>query len=140
MSDKTAAPSAKTTNPGKDYAEFSMRLTWTYPVAQAKGKKSQTCRDDITALQLENRGVKVKGLHPIEILYMHFLENKLSCYAVEIYNNRKPAGAQVVFKQVIERGIVRQYEDKRDDYYDIKTGIPHPKTAFQKEIENRLSI
>ncbi len=136
MTAKNSSRIEKKAGSGKEYAPFSMVITWTYNVARKKGKPKQTYRDDITTLEFENNGVKVKGLHPIAILYKKYLLEKLSAYSVVIYDNRKPVASQVVFRQVIQNGVTHPYEDFREDYFDIQTGKPHPKTPFQIALEN----
>lgn len=106
----------------KDYAKFTLLITYTYPVARKKGKPSQTFRDDLVTLNYENDGMKVKGLHPVYLLHRMFLELKMQTYCATIFDNSKQGREAVVFKAIICEGQTMTHPDRRADYYDLETG------------------
>lgn len=107
----------------KDYAKFSLLITYTYPVAKKKGKPSQTYRDDLVKVNYENDGMKVEGLHPVELLHRKFLEERMGIYCAVIFDNSKPKSESVIFKVIIHEGKQTIYRDARKEYFDLETGM-----------------
>jgi len=117
----------------KEYAEFTLVIYWTHTAAKSKGVKRNTLRDDITKLQYENRRIKVAGLHPLAILEKKFLEERHSISTALFYDNKKADGQQVVWKVVFDRDRRQhEYDDLRDEYYDLSTGLPLPTPKFKQ--------
>lgn len=110
----------------KEYAKFSLLIYYTHRAAQQQGRQKQTFRDDITFLQFENRGIHVKGQHPLAVLFRKYLELEGITATAIFYDNTKPAGKQIVHKRIVRKGVVTEFENFLEDYYDRQTGIAHP--------------
>ena len=124
----------------KQYADFTLVITYTHKAAAKRGKPTQTHRDDLTRLNYIGKHMKVEGLHPLYVLYMKFLEEKPFAYAAKFFDNRREKGFQQVCHFVIDKGVQREYGNRLDEYFDMETGKPQPGTAAVDAILNAKKV
>ncbi|MCW5907329.1 MAG: hypothetical protein KIS94_05685 [Chitinophagales bacterium] len=129
-----------TETPKKAYADFTLVIDYTYTAARKRGKARQTHRDDITALNYSGNGVAVDRLHPIAILYRKFLEEKPVTYRARIFDNRQCSKVRpIVFDVIFEKDIEHIYADRREEYYELSTGIKHKVRAMEPNPSPNIS-
>lgn len=122
----------------KEPAEFNLVIIYTYNAARKKGRDKQTHRCDLTALNYESSGMDITDLHPLEILFRKYLEEKLITYRATMYNNRPGTKQPVVFDVIIYQGTERWYCNRLNEFYDMSTGKSWKKVT-QDQLEQKTA-
>lgn len=125
----------------KNYARFTLFVTYQYRFAAKIGKPTQLHRADITRLKFHNDGVYLHELHDLAVLHKKMIALKHCIQTAIIYDNeaRNINKQKEVYKCsiIVNTGAVEVTRNWLDEYYDVSTGKPYPQTPFEKALNEQ---